>query len=71
MLNQQGLKFILTGREINDCTQAEALLENVQTQAVLANKGYDNDKILELIEQDLQATAVIPSQSQPHFPERL
>lgn len=56
------LRFILTGGQINDCTQAATLLENVTAGAVLADKGYDTDSVLAQIEQ-LDAVAVIPPKS--------
>lgn len=55
----QPLRFILTDGQANDCTQAAPLLENVTTEAVLADKGYDTDKVLAQVEQ-LKAIAVIP-----------
>jgi len=53
------LRFVLTGGQINDCTQAERLLENVQSEAILADKGYDTDRILAHADQS-GAVAVIP-----------
>jgi transposase len=56
------LRFVITGGQVNDCTQADKLLENIQAQAVIADKGYDTDKVLETVEQ-LGAVAVIPPKS--------
>ena len=53
------LRFILTGGQVNDCTQAEALLDRVNTKAVLADKGYDSNRILAKV-RELDAIAVIP-----------
>ena len=68
------LRFILTGGHINDCTQAALLLENASAGAILADKGYDTDKILETIQQ-LGAVAVIPPKSnrkiQPEYNREL
>jgi len=36
------LRFILTPGQVNEITQAEALLEGANGQAVLADKGYDS-----------------------------
>jgi transposase len=55
----QPLQFILTGGQVNDCTQAEALLENVESKAILADKGYATDTVLAQVEQ-LNAIALIP-----------
>lgn len=53
------LRFILTGGQVNDCTQALALLDGMTGKAVLADKAYDSRAILERI-QKMQAVAVIP-----------
>jgi transposase len=37
------LRFILTGGERNDITQAEALIENFSAEYVIADKGYDSE----------------------------
>lgn len=56
------LRFVLTGGQINDCTQADRLLEGAETGHVIADKGYDTDGVLEKI-RDLGAVAVIPPRS--------
>ena len=53
------LKFVVTAGQVSDFTQAEALLENVDGQYVLADKGYDSNTIVEAIE-SIGAEAVIP-----------
>lgn len=54
------LRFILTGGERNDITQAEQLIENFAADYVIADKGYDSGAlILKLKEQNSEA--VIPS----------
>ena len=56
------LRFILTGGERNDITQAEGLIENFAAEYVIADKGYDSEAfVLKLKEQN--AEAVIPSRS--------
>ena len=53
------LSFVLTGGQANDCTQALPLLGERRPQAVLADKGYDTDPILNhLAERGIEA--VIP-----------
>ncbi len=54
------MRCLLTGGEVADITQAQALLENIQTNAVLADKGYDANTLIESIEAS-GAIAVIPS----------
>jgi transposase len=53
------LDFLLTGGQVNDCTQAIALLGQRKAEAVLADKGYDADAIVEHIEA-MGAKPVIP-----------
>jgi transposase len=53
------LRLILTGGNRHDVTQAQALLEGWKTDRVMADKGYDSDAVLVMIEQML-AEAVIP-----------
>jgi len=54
------LRFILTGGERNDITQAASLIENLCADYVIADKGYDAEPfILQLRARN--AEAVIPS----------
>jgi transposase len=53
------LGFLITGGQVNDCTQAIALLGQHKAEAVLADKGYDADAIVEHVEA-MGAKAVIP-----------
>jgi len=53
------LDFLITGGQVNDCTEAIALLGQYQAEAVLADKGYDADAIVEHVEA-MGAKAVIP-----------
>jgi transposase len=55
------LKFLITGGQSSDCTQAELLLHGQTAEAVLADRGYDTDKILQFILHSMKAKAVIPS----------
>ncbi|WP_164981432.1 transposase [Silvibacterium dinghuense] len=53
------LGFLLTGGERNDYTQALTLLGDLRPKAVLADKGYDMNYILDhLAEQNIEA--IIP-----------
>lgn len=56
------LRFVLTGGQVNDSTQANSLLENAKTGYVIADKGYDSQRALEKID-ELGAIAVIPPRS--------
>lgn len=56
------LRFILSGGQRSDYTQALNLLEGYTTTAVLAEKGYDADYIVERA-MEMGAKAVIPSKS--------
>jgi transposase len=56
------LRFVVTGGQVTDCTQADRLLENVKTEYVIADKGYDSEGLLRKIE-ELGAVAVVPPRS--------
>ena len=55
----QLVRFVLTGGQVHDVTQAQALLEEIEPEAVLADKAYDADALLSCIESK-GAKAVIP-----------
>lgn len=50
---------ILTGGQVHDVTQAAVLLADIEPEAVLADKAYDADALLQCIESK-GAKAVIP-----------
>jgi transposase len=52
-------RWTLTGGQVHDVTQAEALVEDLVTQAVVADKAYDSDALIQSIT-DQGAAAVIP-----------
>lgn len=54
------LDFILTGGQRHDVTQAPALLQGRQCDYVIADKAYDADTFLELVEA-MGAIPVIPA----------
>ena len=56
------VRFVVTAGQVNDCTQADRLLEGVETGYVVADKGYDTEKVLEKI-RVLGAVAVVPPRS--------
>ena len=56
------LRFILTGGQRNDITQAEQLIKNFSANAVLADKGYDANDFISTIEAQ-NSTVVIPSKA--------
>ena len=43
------LRFILTGGECHDSRQAAALIEDDEPQALITDKGYDTDELIEAI----------------------
>jgi transposase len=55
--------FLLTGGEVSDYTPAVTLLGQRQVQAVIADKGYDSDAIVEHIEAKMGSEPVIPPRS--------
>ena len=56
------LRFILTGGERNDITQAEALVKDFVAESVIADKGYDSDALV-LYLKGRESEAVIPSRA--------
>ena len=54
------LRLLLTGGQRADSTQAIALLEGFQFDALLADRGYDTDKLLDFLAQN-EVAAVIPA----------
>ncbi|MCP4420080.1 MAG: IS5 family transposase [Chloroflexi bacterium] len=53
------LKYILTGGQRHDVTQAQALLKSYQFDRAIADKAYDADELLAFIAEKA-AEAVIP-----------
>lgn len=53
------VRLILTGRERNDITQIEALLDGFKAEYVLADKGYDGARTIEAISK-CTAMPVVP-----------
>ena len=56
------LALSLTGGQVHDITQADALLALVEPQALLADKGYDADRFVESLTARA-ITVVIPPKS--------
>lgn len=54
------VKFQLTGGQSADCKQAESLLDGQKAEAVLADKGYDTDSIVQYVKDCMNAQVVIP-----------
>ena len=54
------LRFLLTGGEVHESRMAEALLDGVEGEAVLADKAYDSNAIREAVAV-AGMQAVIPS----------
>ena len=54
------LRFILTAGQRHDNLAAKALLDSFKTEAVLADKAYDNNDLRQFIA-DSETKAVIPS----------
>lgn len=54
------LRFLLSGGERHDITQAEGLLDAFQFDYVIADKGYDSDALRQTIT-EREANAIIPA----------
>ena len=63
----QPVRFALTGGQEADVSQAIPLLTGIETEAVIADKGYESNGILGFI-QDRGAEAVIPPKSNRRDP---
>jgi len=63
----QPMRFILTGGQVHDATQAIPLLTGIKATHVLGDKGYDSDRIVAFI-QEQGAVAVIPPRSNRNTP---
>ena len=61
------VEFILTGGQQADVTQAEALMQEHQADAVIADKAYDSDAVVEAAKRQ-GAEAVIPSKKNRKVP---
>ena len=61
------VEFVLTGGQEADVTQAEALMEGHDAEAVIADKGYDSDALVGSIEAR-GAEAVIPPKKNRRSP---
>ena len=55
----QPIRFILTGGQAGDAPQAIPLLNGLKATHVIADKGYDSDRVLSFV-RTLGAIAVIP-----------
>jgi transposase len=56
------IRFSLTAGQVSDYKEALSLIDGLKTNAILADKGYDADYIIEAISQ-CGAQAVIPPKS--------
>ena len=56
------LRWLLTGGEVADITQARTLIEGLSTAAVMGDKGYDADALIAYM-QAMGAEAVISPRS--------
>jgi transposase len=62
-------RFRLTEGQAHDITQAETLLQDLDTDAIVADKAFDSDTLLESIAHS-GAKAVIPPRSNRHNPRK-
>ena len=64
------IRLILTAGQVADITQGVALVEDIPTEAVIADKGYDSDALVQAIE-DTGAQAFIPTRSNRNSPRKI
>lgn len=60
-------RWTLTAGQAHDLTQAQTLIAGIRTQAVVGDKAYDADPLIEFIAQS-GASAVIPSRENRRQP---
>jgi transposase len=61
------VRLILTAGQVADVTQGAALVKDIPTEAVIADKGYDSDALVATIEAT-GAQAIIPPRSHRNTP---
>lgn len=64
------IKFILTGGHRNDITQAAELLKEQRDKVVLADKGYDSQALVNILEHQ-GCMATIPSKKNAKKPRKI
>ena len=64
------IKFILTGGHRNDITQAAELVKEQRNTAFLADKGYDSQELVDILEAQ-DCTATIPSKKNAKKPREI
>jgi transposase len=60
------IRILLTGGQIADVTQGEALVAGIATQAVTADKGYDSDALVETIKKQGMLANIPPRSHRNH-----
>jgi transposase len=61
------VRWCLTAGQVHDVTQVPPLLEGIEAQAVVADKAFDSDELIEAIE-NRGAEAVIPPRANRQKP---
>jgi transposase len=62
------LRFILTPGQVNDITQAEALIAELPADHVLADKGYDSKAFRDTIASQDALPVIPPRKTSPQVP---
>jgi transposase len=62
--------FTLTGGEVHDVTEAQGLLLGIEAEAVIADKAFDSNELIDFIRAG-GAKAVIPARSNRRHKRRL
>jgi transposase len=72
LLTERGelLRYVLTGGEVNDITQAEALVRGREGRGVVGDRAYDSDAFVAHVA-ELGMRVVIPSRSTRREPRAL
>lgn len=63
-------EYVLTGGQVNDVTEAPALVSGLRARAVVGDRAYDSDAFIALLEQR-GTQAVVPSRARRRQPRLL
>ncbi len=60
------MRVLITAGPVADCTQAAALIEGIEAQVLIADKGYDTDAIVHLAEAAGMEVVIPPKSNRKH-----
>ena len=63
------VRILITEGTRADCSQAEHLIEGIDAEYLLADKGYDSEKIIEKAKEGGMTPVIPPRRSRQHLVE--